>query len=68
MRPFSSIFFVTLVLGLVPLRGQDKAPAIVFDSITKDFGNVKEGETLKHIFKFSNKGQATLEILSVEPT
>ena len=68
MRRFSSILCIAIVLGLVPLRGQNKAPAIVFDSTTVDFGNVKEGESLKHIFKFSNKGQGTLEILSVEPT
>ena len=43
-------------------------PMIVFDSPSKDFGKVTEGQVLKHIFKFTNKGTATLEILNAEST
>jgi hypothetical protein len=32
----------------------------------KDFGEVSEGESLKHVFRFTNKGQALLEIQKVE--
>jgi len=50
------------------LSGQDKAPSVVFDNPVKDFGKVMQGETLKHVFSFSNKGSSALEILSVEPS
>ncbi len=59
---------VPLVLGAVILRAQDKSPAISFEGLTKDFGKVTEGETLKHIFRFTNKGDATLEIFNVAPS
>jgi hypothetical protein len=59
-------FLVVLAASALPLFGLDNAPAIFFDSTTKDFGKVTEGETLKHIFKFTNKGNATLEIASAE--
>jgi hypothetical protein len=66
----------TLCLALLALtavwaiaRGQEKGPIIVFPAgQTKDFGKVTAGETLKHIFKFNNKGQAPLQILQVRPT
>jgi hypothetical protein len=61
-------FLVIAAAGALPLRGFDNAPTIVFDSTTKDFGKVTQGETLKHIFKFTNKGNATLEIASAEPS
>ena len=50
------------------LSGQDKAPSMVFDNPIKDFGKVMQGEMIKHVFSFSNKGSSTLEILSVEPS
>ena len=56
------------IVGLLCLPAQDKAPLIVFDGQTKDFGKITEGETLKHIFRFTNKGTATLEIIRVEPS
>ena len=48
------------------LVAQTKAPTIVFEAQSKDFGKATEGQLLKHVFKFTNKGTATLEILSVE--
>jgi len=56
------------MLGLLALGSADKAPVIAFDGIAKDFGTVTEGETLKHVFTFRNKGDTTLEILKVEPS
>ena len=41
---------------------------MVIDNPVKDFGKVMQGETIKHVFSFSNKGSTTLEILSVEPS
>jgi hypothetical protein len=57
-----------LVLGFASLYGQEKAPNIVFDGVTKDFGKATAGETLTHVFSFTNKGNAVLEIVQVRPT
>jgi hypothetical protein len=50
------------------LWGQDEAPSMVFDGLAKDFGKVMQGEMLKHVFSFINKGSSTLEILGVGPS
>jgi hypothetical protein len=68
MKRFCSAMWVCLIAGLMVLSGQEKAASIAFDNPEKDFGKVLQGETLKHVFRFSNKGSATLEILSVEPS
>ncbi len=52
--------------ALFPLVAQDKAPLILFDGQTKDFGRVLMGTALKHNFRFTNKGNTTLEIKNVE--
>ncbi len=57
-----------LMLGMLSLPAQNRAPRIAFDSLTKDCGKIIEGETLKQVFRFTNKGDATLEILKVEPS
>jgi hypothetical protein len=56
------------VLGMAPCLAQDITPSIVFENPTQDMGKITEGETLKHVFKFTNKGQGTLEVLKVEPS
>ncbi len=50
------------------LPAQDKRPVISFDSQVKNVGKVVEGELIKQVFKFTNKGDATLEIYKVEPS
>lgn len=58
--------------------GQDKAsadkaadksgaPKLSVDSATFEFGKVKEGEELKHVFKIKNEGSAELTIVNVSP-
>ena len=57
-----------LMLGAVPLVSQSKAPSISFlNGTIREFGKVTAGETLVHVFKFTNKGDATLDITKVEP-
>ncbi len=68
MKQVSVFYCLVLLLGMIPLLGQDKVPVISFESVTKDFGKVTEGEVLKSVFKFSNKGAAPLDILKVEPS
>lgn len=53
--------------------GQDKAadkagaPKLVVDKAVFEFGKVKEGEELKHVFKIKNEGTAELTIINVSP-
>ena len=66
MKRTGFVLAVMAASAVLPLLAQNHAPLIVFDGQTKDFGKVFEGETLKHVFKFVNKGAATLEILKTE--
>ena len=68
MKRLLPVLVVFLMAGLLALGSAVKAPSIVFDSTSRDFGTVTEGEILKQVFTFSNKGDATLEILKVEPS
>ena len=68
MNRISVIISVLLIAGMTLLPAQDKRPAIAFDDRDKDLGKVTEGETIKHVFKFTNKGDAVLEVLKVEPS
>jgi hypothetical protein len=68
MKGFFSTMWMCLMAGLMALPGQDAAPSMVFDSPAKDFGKGIQGEMLKHVFNFTNKGSTTLEILGVEPS
>jgi len=68
MKRLCLAIMAALMVGVLSLPAQEKVPLIVFDGQTKNFGKVYEGEILKHVFKFSNKGTATLEILKVEPS
>jgi Protein of unknown function (DUF1573) len=43
-------------------------PKLEFDKTQHDFGNIKEGEIVKHTFKFKNVGEAPLLISDVKPT
>jgi hypothetical protein len=58
--------YICLTIGPVSLPAQPKTPTIAFDSLTKDFGSVIEGQTLRHVFNFSNKGGALLQIIRTE--
>ena len=68
MKRLSVLLSLFLILAMIPLMGQDKVPAISFDSLTKDFGKVTEGAVLKVVFKFANRGSAPLDVLKVEPS
>jgi hypothetical protein len=68
MKPSIPVICVLILAWILPLQAQQKGPAIEFDSITKELSKiVYDGEVINQIFKFTNKGDATLEILKVEP-
>lgn len=54
--------------GISLLVAQARSPVIGFDSVNVDAGRVAEGEKITHTFKVTNKGEAALEILGVEPS
>jgi len=47
--------------------GANGAPAMVIDSYTHDFGEVKAGTPLRYAFKVKNEGKADLVISNVAP-
>ncbi|TAE75691.1 MAG: DUF1573 domain-containing protein [Bacteroidetes bacterium] len=51
----------------VPKAKQGEEPIIEFVSTTHNFGEIKEGETVKHAFKFKNKGKTPLVIEEAKP-
>ena len=65
---YGPAILIWIVAGIALVYGQAKKPSIVFDSMIKDVGKVTQGETIKQIFAFTNKGSGTLEIMSVQPT
>lgn len=43
----------------------EKAPKIEFEELTKDFGNVDEGNVIEHEFEFTNTGKSDLIIRKI---
>jgi len=58
------LFMTFLFLSTSPIPA-GKGPKIKFKEESKDFGRVKQGETLTHVFVFKNEGDETLKIKSV---
>lgn len=78
MKPVRPILaFVFAVLLVAPVAAQQNqptngsksngAPLLVIDSFTHDFGEVKAGTPLRHVFKVKNQGNADLLINNVAP-
>jgi hypothetical protein len=65
MKRFPLPVCILMISALSLFAQNTHAPSIYFDSQTMDFGKILEGQKLKHVFKFANKGTATLEVLSV---
>lgn len=42
--------------------------AIEFEETVHDFGNIKEGEKVEHVFKFKNTGNTPLILTAVQPS
>ena len=66
MKRLCLLLLMMAIIGLLPLAARQKGPSIVFESTTKHFTKVMEGEELHHVFKFVNKGDEALEIFRVE--
>ena len=65
MKRFLHVACILMISASSVFAQNMNVPSISFDAQTKDFGKILEGEKLKHVFKFVNKGTRTLEVLSV---
>jgi hypothetical protein len=65
VRSYSAIL-ILLIAPWVYAAGQAKGPSLYFENLARDVGTVKQGEVIKQVFQFANKGSGTLEILGVE--
>jgi hypothetical protein len=54
-----------LLIGVIGALGQDKQPSIEFDFVSRDYGAVTQGQTIKQIFPFVNKGAGVLRIMDI---
>lgn len=43
-------------------------PMIEFDATEYDFGSIKQGDKVEHIFKFTNTGKNDLRVIEVKPS
>ncbi len=66
MKRSTCLMSAIAVLGILCLAARQEGPSISFDNVAADFKKVTDGETIVQVFKFTNKGDATLEILGVE--
>ncbi len=71
------LFLNTELLPAQNISGDDKnagnsilvkKPEIFFENPDFDFGKVYKGDKVEHVYKFENRGKATLEIKKVKPS
>jgi len=73
LKPINLIALLVFVLALsISSFAQDKAasqdvPKLFVDNTKHEFGKVKEGDEVKHVFKIKNDGKAELIIYNVSP-
>jgi hypothetical protein len=63
---FYSILLFCLLPAMLNASGEASHPSIGFEFVSKDFGNVTQGEVIKQIFQFANRGKGLLEIIEIE--
>ena len=62
---------LAVVLSTAFVTAQEKTvngPVITFESDSKDFGDIKQGDKVENVFKFENTGKAPLIISDVAAT
>ncbi len=60
--------WMAVVLYIMVLPAAAQQPEITFEQEKWDFGRIKEGEIVTHIFTFTNKGDSPLKIQRVQTT
>lgn len=67
-KPISIIADVHQYIPPMTEAEKAKAPKIEFEKKSHDFGEIKQGEDVVYLFKFTNKGKDELNILKVKST
>jgi len=67
-RPTGCTVLVWILAIATHVFGQTKEPLIYFEHTSADFGTVRQGEILRQVFRFTNRGSGTLEILRLTPS
>lgn len=66
----SLLLLVSLILAGININAKEnlieKQAILAFEELNFNFGKVKQGESLEHIFRFTNKGTEVLIIQSVQ--
>ena len=63
-----ALLIVTVWAGISLTKdGAESVPVIEVEQPTYDFKQVSQGEVVKHDFRVSNRGEASLEIKKVKP-
>ena len=75
MKKVSLLFFMFIALGFTACENDEEAglstdfvaedgkyPAMKFEEAEYDFGQIKDGEVVAHVFEFKNTGEAPLLI------
>jgi hypothetical protein len=57
--------FALLAAAVPAFTGQANSPSVHFESTARDVGTVAQGEIIKEVFTFTNKGPGTLKILDI---
>ena len=60
-----SSFLILLLFSPTFSSGQTGAPRVVFKELERDFGRLKQGETVSYEFIFKNEGTAPLKVTRV---
>ena len=65
---FSLILSIFIIFSFnMAFAETNEGPKIVFEQKDYEFGNIKEGEKIKHTFRVFNRGDKILEIRRVSP-
>ena len=57
---FAFVFLLAFIQ--VAVMAQTKGPVIAFKEVYFDFGDIKQGVVVEHVFQFTNTGDSTLLI------
>lgn len=73
MMKNSILFLMSFVLAFAAYAQQDpgsdvSGPALLFEESEKNFGDITQGEKVKHVFVFENSGTEPVIITNVQTT
>ena len=57
-----TLFILFLFLTGCEIEGKEAGARMKFDHVRHDFGNIKQGEVVDHVFRFKNTGSDTLKV------